>query len=263
MIDITITATIRPEILQRTLKSFWENMFEGKPDVRIIINIDNIGTRGFTQFDCLSVVSQFTSNYKTNMPLSPSFPKAFKWCWEQVNADWVFHLEDDWALNRPVVLDEMIAKMEEDEGLVDLRLSMFRSTNENCKNWNLFYPWDEEGGYFRCPDEYKSVGAFAGHPSLLRGDWVRKAVGCLNDRDNPEKLLSHTPELVDGYKFGVWIGQNQLPLIQDIGRDWRKKEGIGKQGKAAVFTKWEKDGGKEGEKEEGGKRNLRLVTMRR
>ena len=41
--DITMTAVRRPEVIEKTLKSFTENLFTTPDDHTLIVNIDPIG----------------------------------------------------------------------------------------------------------------------------------------------------------------------------------------------------------------------------
>ncbi|MEW6265760.1 MAG: hypothetical protein AB1641_22025 [Thermodesulfobacteriota bacterium] len=244
MIDITITATRRPDILRQTLASFERYMFPGFQDYRLIINIDPIGPS--TEKETLAALKFFDLQYLV-MSLSPSssFPQAFHRVWSAATAEWIFHLEDDWELLRPIDLADMLAIMSAESDLAILRLPVFPAGREAMKNWNLWFPWN--GRYFECPADKRIATGFCGHPSLIRGEFVRRTVQLLNPDRNPEKQFHDwrgNPTLiaeVQRWRYGVWAKPSNSPAIRDLGRPWMVTNGYRKAGNKAHFTRWESD----------------------
>jgi hypothetical protein len=242
LLDITMTAVRRPEILKRTLNSFFKNLYSMAYDkCRIIVNIDPIGD-SIASFTMCDIISAYAPRYIISLPLESSFPRAFKWTWEQVTAPWVLHLEDDWELLEPVDLASMIDMMERHKNLASLRLPFFDSTAKSMKNWNLQFPWN--GEYFACPIELRQQAGFAGHPSLLRGEFVRNCVPLLDDTINPEKQFhsGNAPLVTEvlNWEYGVWGKPNSKKVLADIGSAWRTENKFQKAGSKAFFTQWEK-----------------------
>lgn len=239
MIDVTTTATLRSEILDRTLSSFKENMIKDWP-CRLILNIDPVGDD--TAENVINVAKKHFSTVLVNRPKSPSFPKAFLWCFRQATSKYIFNLEDDWELVKEVDLQEMIDIMEQDNRLAILRLP-YRISTEDSKNWNLFFPWN--GRYFECPEDRKIAGGFCGHPSLIRCSFFAKCLGEINPSSNPEKQFhsggsEFMKQIVVAHKFGVFQKQNETQYINDIGRNWLAGTEWRKKGNKAFFTEWEK-----------------------
>lgn len=235
-----MTATRRPEILKQTLHSFFRNCFAPIIDrCRLIINVDPVG-EDIPSWKLASIIEGYFKRYIIGMPLEASFPRAFQWCWQQSTAQFVFHLEDDWELLRPVDITEMIDMMIDYPKLASLRLPFFRSTEDSMKNWNLHFPWN--GDYFACPTDARKNAGFAGHPSLLRGEFVQKCTPLLDITSNPEKQFHSGPlvEEVLKWEYGVWGQPNQEKIIEDIGTPWKAKNGIHKAGNKAFFVNWEK-----------------------
>ena len=244
LVDITMTATRRPDILRRTLESFTKLMFSPVLDqVRLVVNVDPAGLP-ISSFDIIDVCREFfpNGNIHCRLAAEPSFGSAFCWTWSQVSAPWVFHLEDDWELLRPVELSAMIALMEEEPDLAVMRLPYKLTGEELSKNWNLFFPWN--GRYFECPANYAGGAGFSGHPSLIRSDFVKRTLKFLNPNHNPEKQFhARIPDLqkvVLEYRYGVWAERSAPPIIKDIGRDWMTQQGFSKEGNKAFFTRWAK-----------------------
>jgi hypothetical protein len=104
LIDITMTATRRPAILLKTLDSFFSGCFNPIANrCRIIINVDPAG-EDIPSYEMSKIVEIYCQKYSISMPMTASFSKAFKWCWTQTQAPWIFHLEDDWELLKKLML---------------------------------------------------------------------------------------------------------------------------------------------------------------
>jgi hypothetical protein len=241
-VDVTITAVRRPEVLFETLYSFNYNLL-GAHDCRAIVNVDPVGWCK-NQDDIVHVVKEFfPGNNIVCFPKDPNFSEAFRRVWDRVEAEWVFHLEDDWKLERKVDLVEMVNIMDRNKNLASLRLPQFNSDDKHMKNWNLFFPWN--GEYFECPEENKVGGGFCGHPSLIRGSFVKVCRELLDPTKNPEKQFHHgNPALNQEHikwDYGVYGFPGESNYITDIGRKWMVKNGYHKKGNKAWFMQWEKE----------------------
>lgn len=263
-IAITMTATMRPVVIHQTLESFYLNMLDSahRALFKLFINVDpcfraDPSTQRETASGFRRIVKMCGDfiplhNIVANCSLDPSFPKAFKWVWEQAitqpnwEPDFIFHLEDDWELVRKVDLYDMITLMRErDPKLLILRLSQFPTGIRTSKHWNKLLNWNDE--YFQVPDNLRGLLGFCGHPSLIKPFFVRQAIKVLDGEHNPEKhIKGHNPimkPLYDNYKFGVYSPQQVGPTIKDLGRAWMIKNGYRKQGQKANFHRWEKKNG--------------------
>lgn len=241
MIDITMTATRRPELIWKTLDTFLSRYFFRSNNCRLIINVDPVG-RDMRSFEIIELCKKYFQNIICRCPKEPSFPRAFKWVWSQADADFVFHLEDDWELLRFVNLNKMIEIMEINPDLAILRLPWKPTGQDSAKNWRYFFPWN--GEFFECLEEHKREVGFCGHPSLIRGGFIRNTVKYIDENRNPEKQFHHGPlELmreIDKWRYGVFAEQNQPPAIRDIGRRWMIENNYRKMGNKALFTNWER-----------------------
>ena len=237
MIEIVTTAVGRTEILHETYSSFKEHLFKDHP-VRLIINIDPVGPD--SQEDVLKVAKKFFPVHRVRMPEEPWFPAAFKWAWEQASAEFVFHLEDDWKLLREVDLGHMLEVMKGNPKLAHLRLH-WRGIGEIAKCWKFTFPWN--GSYFECPSENVKEVGFCGHPSLLRGKFVRDIAALLQTESNPEKQFHYNRTVVNEvvkWDYGVYGQQNARQTVIDIGRRWINQSEWRKEGTRAFFRRWEK-----------------------
>jgi hypothetical protein len=240
VIDITTTATLRSEILDRTLKSFKENLFKDYP-CRLIINIDPVGDD--TVENVLKVAHKYFGNMVNyRIAATPNFSKAFKWVFSETWSDYVFNLEDDWELLHEVDLDDMIRIMDEHPKMAALRLP-YRISEELSKNWNVFF--DFNGEFFECPPDKRVDAGFCGHPSLIRGDFIRHCINFIPFHKNPEKQFhSGGPFGIKSevlkYTYALYQKQHAPETIKDIGRNWLATKNWRKKGVKAFFNEWEK-----------------------
>lgn len=239
-IDVTTTATVRPEILDSTLYSFCNGFLKCNTDrCRLIINIDPVGDTNHTPTDVLEIARLYFKNVVYNIPKESNFANAFIWTWKQVTAPFIFHLEDDWELMRDVDLEEMLSLFAKYEDLAILRLPFTDAEATRAKQWNKWFPYN--GEYMACPPEMVGGLAFSGHPSLIKRDWLKRILPLLHGRGCPEKQIKHhnarINDILQRYRYGVFQRPQEKKAIRDIGRFWRVDHNFQKVG-AYGFTNW-------------------------
>ena len=181
-VDITMTSVLRPSIIEETLESFCKNIFIIRDNYRLIINIDPVG-EDVKPKEVLRVCRKYFNRITHNIPEKPSFPKAVLWAWSQTTADWVFHLEDDWLITKPVDIKDMLYILKNNSNISALR--MYKRDIPEDKVVNLFgsiYRFDEKG-FFVSNNSIQ----FVLNPSLIRGKFIRQAIQLMVDNRNPEK----------------------------------------------------------------------------
>lgn len=206
-IDLTIVATRRPELLARTLASFQENLFSRVPIRRAFLNVDPIWGSAEDGDEVARIAGRYVSDLVVRRPDQASYGTAVKWLWDQPQADWFLHLEDDWLLVQPI--DPVrLARLTRDPLLAQINLSHWR--------WNLRR---------RVPAGY-SVG-----PTFRQTAIAKKMSALLDPERDPEKQIKVNPALA-GYAKGLhyryYAGFFSPPNIQDLGREWRETRGITK-----------------------------------
>lgn len=251
-LQITMTATCRPDILKQTLESFGKYCFREYP-CNLIANIDPVGHGSVGE--TAMVIRNHFPNALINTPETPSLINGFKWCWDEFDADYLFNLEDDWELLRECPIEDMIAKMESIPKLASLRLSLWDSQDSSVRAVyssmaeHNSIPWNAEDGFCEVPDWNKPRLATSGHPSLYNGAWVRQIRYILGAGLNPEKVLRIHPvakQIQKQWRFGIWIKPNEQAMIRDIGKTYKhdhhyKKAGGVMSGNKEWFSYWEKD----------------------
>jgi hypothetical protein len=233
MIDITITATIRPELLNKTLDSFFRNCFyqfnkRNNCESNIIINIDNIGNRANTPIDVYQVCQQYSKNVLYNIPNEPNFAKAVKWCWSQCTNKYIFHLEDDWLLNRYLHLENLINYI--DKGISSVRL--YKRKYPSKKPYMMFdceYDFDNDN-LFIAKGNYDQFGL---NPVLIDKQFIDDVLPLMVDNINPEKQFrmrnNNMKNILPRYKYGIYGKPGEKAIVTDIGTEWREKRKIQKQ----------------------------------
>lgn len=109
-IDVVTTAIRRPEILELAYRSYFNGGIRGLPQIRIILNIDPIGT-GDTDA-IIAIASQYASEVVVRQSDESNFAAAINWAWSHVESEYFLHLEDDWLLSRPVDFCDWIGSLE-------------------------------------------------------------------------------------------------------------------------------------------------------
>jgi len=246
-IDITCTATLRPKLLKETLTTHKLHLFkDNTKNMRLIINIDCIGAEDIE--DNIREISEVVhdigfGSVHPRFCIEPHFGKAFVWCMENVESEFFFHLEEDWRMLMDLDFSKLVDLFYEDPALAHLRLSMFRSEEKTCKNWNKFLEWN--GKYFQVKGDERGVIGWAGHPSLNRTSFMKAVLPAIDPHINPEKQIKHNihPRItrtIEQFKFGSFHPQNSPPAVEDIGRQWMVENGFAKAGNKAWFTNWTK-----------------------
>lgn len=245
LIDVTMTATLRPEIVRKTLSTY-KRMFTEDNSYVLYINIDPIGEH-VQQEEIYMIAKQFFHKVIPNFPKEAGFCKAFKWCIENTTSDYIFHLEDDWELLRPININSLINLMNMNREIGSLRLNRgfvlpFSETTLELKT--------AHGPRFRkINSSYTSmVEGFIEHPDvsfnpgLFRGDYIRKVSKQLVPPKNPEDQFLELYykkrwDLIPSLIQTIYIGEGLEIATRDIGRKWMDKSRYTKPD--AGFTFWE------------------------
>lgn len=247
-VDVTITATLRPELFEATLQSFWENIFAAyaeKHKIQAIMNIDPVGGPPSAIDKMAKLCRKYFPSSFVIISEKAHFGRAFYKVWSMAGttSPFVFHLEDDWQLVRKVSLLDMVEIFSTQEALQILRLPQNDAPADagaNYKDWNLLYPYN--GLFYEVPISLRGTVGFCGHPSLVRSDFVRRSLHFLDKELNPEKQLKGVDfprrRWLHNCRLGVYTQPGQPKAIKDIGRAWRQAHGIEKKGVQAFFTEW-------------------------
>jgi hypothetical protein len=268
-IDITMTAVVRPAIVDQVLRSIVERICKEYRDYfRLIINIDPVGEKDFTQQDVLRVAREHFPYIKARMPDTPSFPLALRWCWEQAETEYVLHTEDDFKFAKDIDIEHAISVLDRHK-----KLAMLRFDRGTC--WDN--PEDDMGGQYivrganarvvkgkfeRTPLKWSYhkdgfylapqwQGCLSTSPSISRLNYIRGVVPFIEDGLSPERItmFAHWLRGHMGQKKAQELREHlskfesaiyAVPLaIRDLGRPWKKRHSFKKpDGNRGIGTTW-------------------------
>lgn len=238
-IDITMTGVIRPDILNRTLESIVKNICQDRDGFRLVLNIDPIG-ESIKPAKVIKTARKYFDDLIFNIPKTPSFAKAVKWVWSNSDAPYVFHIEDDWIINRQIDVDDMINILKKYEKLSSLRL--YKNKMPKRKKVTTFacsWVYNEEGFYL-AKDWRKQFGL---NPILIKREFINQALPRMRDTVNPEKQFRYSQEymrkVIKDWQYGMYTNPGDKALVTDIGRKWINNTEFTKP-KTGTFLTWEK-----------------------
>lgn len=231
-VDVCLVAGRRPDLIQTTLDSFNVNLFRHFTVERFIANIDPIFGSDDDQIRCGEIIRSFFPEARISEPVKPGFCSAVKRNWTASGAEFVFHLEDDWLLQRSVTPVD-IAAFHEDSRIAQICF------NHAGKRW----PVSEKGPFVFGGKHRKLLGLptpfrtrapqFTTSPSFLRGSFARACASLMDENFDPEKQFfkgvnKPLEEFVSPY-LNMVLGEAPDYMISDIGREWRSERGIEKR----------------------------------
>lgn len=229
-IDVCIISARRPQLLSATVYSFDDLIFSNFNIHNVYVNIDPIFG---SEEDHESIVSIIRGHFPAAIifePEAPGFGAAVKRLWSATTADYVFHLEDDWiALRR--VGEEILHPFN------DTRIQQV-SFHTADQHWDIV-----EKGHIHAKRDYfrpfgiklpfyRTVPKFTTSPSILRGGFARSAAALMNPAYDPEKQFyssvnSGLEKLARPFQNFIFSPEG-IPVIRDIGREWREAQGVRK-----------------------------------
>jgi len=211
------TECVRPEIARRSYESFYRNL-QGVDWARstLYLNVDPV-PKGTDPGAMRQVAEQFFGRVVCRTPPEANFARAVKWTWAATRGDYLFYLQADWLLARPVNVHEMLAILGDPVwDAVNVRRSSGHQTDHTlCLS-----------------------------PVLLRGTVARSLAIQFNGVDGPEAQL-RTPNFRPGGRgLGVGLRSRHWPVggddpLVDIGRPWMEEHGYRKAA-GTRFVVWER-----------------------
>jgi len=242
MINITITAVRRREILKKTLDSFYANLLHGI-DTRIIVNVDPLGDDEPSELT-VDLCRSYTKRVLYNMPDVPDFGQAFYWTWQMArrlnDSLWILNLEDDWEMTHVVCAKKIFSILKKFRYLALLRFSLWPSGPNRIMAWDRV-PFIWNGSYFRCPQGSMNW-AYCGHPSIIKRKWFNRVFEMIDPKLDPEKQFRRENEALITemlrWEYGLYQKPNSPAHIRDIGRPWRSAAGYSKQQNGCDSAKW-------------------------
>jgi hypothetical protein len=167
MVTVCLTSCGRQDLLERTIKSFYE--FNTYPIKRFIVSEDS-GKIGINHE--LSIL--FPEIEFINDGVSQGQIKSIDSMYQMVDTKYVFHLEDDWEFYRKGFIEYSLEKMERDGKLINVWLRERDDTNGHphlsgllALNYNGWSGFTFNPTLKRMKD-YKRLGSYSRYVSFSR-----------------------------------------------------------------------------------------------
>jgi len=206
-IDVVTTATLRPELLDLTYRSFHRRLFSKFHHCRLIVNIDPLPTSDEEKLgEILAICHRWFPEVVYRAPESPSFPAAVRWAWSQLESEFCFHLEDDWLLLKHIDPVRVAGYFAADPRLAEVTLNPSRNK--------------------------PIVPGLALRPSFFRRSFIESALPHFDGALDPEKQWRRhlaTGGTLEGWQFRHYGESGEGRYVRDMGATWRK---------AHAFDKW-------------------------
>ena len=216
ILDFTTTAVSRPEIVNRTYKTFSRKLKGVEFDkCTLYINIDPLPVKA-DRNEVVEVAKKYFGKVVPNMPSTPNFTAAYNWIWNNATSDYIFNLEDDWELNQDVNINDMMKFFSDSPSLYQVVLRAYKYKYESCPL----------------------------SPSILHKRFYKSIAGKLDESLNPEIQLRGSafglemPNKTFSVKGKLSIYSKSV-IVKDIGTEWRNATKFKKPKKKGRFVSWE------------------------
>jgi len=239
-IDITMTAVLRPKVINRTLESIVNNVVDNIDRFRLILNVDCVG-ESIKPLRIVYIAEKYFPNIKWNIAREPSFPRAVKWVWSQAEAPFVFHWEDDVKILRKIDIENMIQILLKYEDLSSLRL--YRDKTPIGKAFHTFgCKWRYNAdGFYLAADWKKQFGL---NPILIKKQFIDQALPRIRDDINPEKQFrvsqDYMRSVIKAWHYGIYANPGEARLVDGRqGQIWKNRMNLNKP-VGTTFIQWVK-----------------------
>jgi len=221
ILDFTTTAVARPKIVNQTFKSFSRNL-KGVDfgSSRLFINIDPLPSDVDRQ-EVIDVAEKYFGTVVANCPKKGNYTTAYNWVWGRAETEFIFNLEDDWAMTEEVHIDKLLAYFDGSETMYEVALRAYE------------YP------YRTCPTS----------PSVMHERYYKKIAGNLDPTFNPEcqlrgrkwglKMPSKDPKVTHKGRVIAYPEKRSHIVLKDLGRDWMNKQPFKRPNSKKAFTTWQ------------------------
>ena len=225
MIDITMTACIRPDIFERTLKSIGENI-DYRP-LRLIVDVAPIGiTNKYSSEYMVEFIQSICNKYDiqvTTRALAVSWQsEALRWTWKEAITPYVLQWEDDWVLRQKLDLYMLVDLMQKHYNIGMIYFDRYQKSVLTHKQYKGFFINSKsaynDNIYIRIKD--KTLG---GPPALLSREYMRQVIPIIKDNEclDITSESKKAQELLKSWILCVYTGDgNKGNLVEDIGKEW-------------------------------------------
>jgi hypothetical protein len=230
MIDITMTATFRPEILRQTLESLRLLKYDGK--FRLVANIDPVGDKTCSHSEIHSILAEYYPNHIINESLVGNHIEAIKWVWSHVESEFVLQWEDDWILEHPVNLQVMVDWINSRKTIAQICFDRSDKPVHSYPGYTGRFSYVRDGFWERVKGK-----SFGGPPALMRRKYLKQVIPHMKFELDTLSKHDHRADIVLS-RWEVWLYTGgHMGLVHDIGRQWLKQNNL-RGSKSSRGVRW-------------------------
>lgn len=244
--DLVLICGRRPALLERTLASFGQTVFQAFDFANVIANIDPFCGTASDGLLCADLIRTRFPEVRIFTPDTAGFGAAVIRGWQATQSDIVMHLEDDWLALEPITPADVEAELTGDVAGLTLMCATKNTRNQRFQTARRIIV--NTDGTSR--DVF--VNAFSTSPGFMTGDFARRAATLMRPEFDPEKQFFRNvnPALETfafQYRCKFAFGKHGPFLIEDIGRPWQRENGIVKTyERRSGRSTWTGTGGSDG-----------------
>jgi hypothetical protein len=173
--EFCTTSIKRPEVLDKTYESFSRNLDKiCLKDCRLWLNVDPFPNNStITSKKLEEVARKYFGSVSVFYPTKCNFSIAIKKLWNSASDELIFHLEDDWVLEKKINIHDMVKMFLENPKLLQIRLRWF-NTNSTISKKDIL--------------KLNKI-QFGLSPCIIRKSFYKKIAKIINVNFNPEMQI--------------------------------------------------------------------------
>ena len=233
-IDITMVASLRPDVVRKTLTSLKKNLiYDGK--FRLIFTVAPTGQTEYTQHDLIKIIQPFFNKNITRISNSLSQAEAQKWVWQKSKSDFVLQWEDDWVLLEPLKIKNLFNILNSDTAAMFFFDVKRKTIVGKAQRYKSFFKKVQPNIYLRTGNQ-----TFGGPPALVSQKFIQQSLTRLEDNERFDRTANKpdNQKFLQGYNFYVYTSpHNSRGIVADIGRKWMTKINM-KKNRKLKYGSW-------------------------
>jgi len=227
-LNICLVASRRPELLDHTLNSFKRSVFGRARIGTVRANVDPIFGSDDEQQACVQIILRHFQNADIREPESANFGGAVRWLWNDLPNGLMLHLEDDWICKAKVELGRVRNFMQGNTSAVSLL-----SQTHGPRGSSDFSLLRRKNRLFGLAKLRKRAPCFSTSPGFFEGEFARVCSKLMDPTLDPERQMRPPYNMplwhyLRAHQCRFYKTDEGLPIIEDIGREWQRLNGVTK-----------------------------------
>jgi hypothetical protein len=234
-IDITMIAALRPSVVNKTLQSLTSNVKTEK-SLRLIMDVAHVGEAGVKQKDIVDIAKSHFDDVVSRTRRVSLQAEAQRWVWNSSLSEHVLQWEDDWVLSTEIDVDKVGLLFDRYPNTAIIFMDRIGKSVRDYEGYRGMFERVEGGVYRRVKHK-----TFGGPPALVCRPFLLGV--CEHIKDN--ESLDTTCRTPEGQRFlkdweNLVFAPNERGLVYDIGKRWRREQGLVMKKKTNKGVLWVK-----------------------